>query len=408
MTRFAAGLALCAGLAVGLPSTADAAPRSSAKSSSRPAASRPAAKTPARSAAPTRPVMPPGAFVPGTGTEIPYAGDDFEQQGWSYIHRHPKSSREQDQQLRGPLGRSANDRWNEGPERGEPDQLEVVPTPAGGLPGSQQALLMRTLKSGIPGYTTNDVQQDDLISNMLNRIGTIPVGERPSVVARVWLPPFEQWEQRSGPQFGFRTSASTVTEKTKGGFFAMTEKEAEPYWPGMWIHYRAPVKLSAKEGGGIRPPSAYLTIRADRMGRDYRALEIPHAGWYTLGISYTPDGKVHYFASAGVDELTAADYLGSQWPYSYTARQFRTYFFDVCNLDNGRNWSTAFVIDDPKLYLVSSKRVESIVARRERASQQMAKRREMMAQRAAARAAGRQKPGNQRTASKSSGGNAPR
>src|SRR4051812_25678760 len=64
-------------------------------------------------------------FVPGTGTCIDYVSDDFEEKGWEFSHRPPKSSREQDKQERSPLGRSSNDRWHEGPERGEPDQIEV-------------------------------------------------------------------------------------------------------------------------------------------------------------------------------------------------------------------------------------------------------------------------------------------
>ena len=326
----------------------------------------------------------PSAFVPGSGTEIPYAGDDFESAEWNYIFRGPKSSREQDKQLRGPMGESRNDRWHEGPERGDPDQIEVVPTPPGGLPGSEHALLMRTLKSGIPGYVTGETQQDDLISNMLNRIGSIPVGERPSVVVRVWLPPADKWEQRQGPHFGFRTSASTITEKKAGGlFFLSSEKEAEPYWPGMWIHFR-PAIANSKDPKKNRPASAYLAVRGDRLGRDYHARELSF-GWWTLGMSYTGDGQVHYYASPGVDPLTAEDYLSSEWPYSYTARQFRTYFFDVCNHDDGRTWSTPFIVDDPQLYVVNAGRVQTIVARRERAAQQVAMRRskqqEMLAKR---------------------------
>ena len=96
-------------------------------------------QSPKRPAAPPKPQRSPSAFVPGSGTLIDYAGDDFEDPAWSFIHRHPKSSREQDQQLRGPMGRSTNDRWHEGPERGQPDQLETVPTPEGGLDGSTRA-----------------------------------------------------------------------------------------------------------------------------------------------------------------------------------------------------------------------------------------------------------------------------
>jgi len=325
------------------------------------------------------------AFVPGTGTFIDYASDDFEEADWKFVHQFPKSSREQDKMQRGPMGFSTNGRWHEGPERGQPDQIEVVPTPPGGLPGSRQALLLRTLNSGIPGYNSNDVQQDDLISNALARLrGGIPVSEQPSVVVRVYLPPAEQWERRSGPQFGFRTSASTLTTAKTAGLFSITrENEVEAYWPGMWIHFRAAGSRGAKAD------SAYIAVRGDRMGRDFRAKEIDQFGWWTLGMSYSADGMVHYYASPGVDDLTQADYISSQFPYSYRAQQMRTYFFDVCNLNNGRSWSTAFVVDDPKLYVQDARRVASIV-NRQLAQQQAA------AERQAARQAAREKYEKQR------------
>src|SRR5687767_9096014 len=88
-------------------------------------------------AAPARPSA--SAFVPGTGTCIEYVSDDFEEPGWAFSHRHPKSSREQDERTRSPMGASTNDRWHEGPERGQPDHIQVVATPRGGLEGSARA-----------------------------------------------------------------------------------------------------------------------------------------------------------------------------------------------------------------------------------------------------------------------------
>lgn len=324
----------------------------------------------------------PSAFVPGAGTRIDYAGDDFEDHTWEFIHRHPKSSREQDERVRMPMGTSNNDRWHEGPERGQPDQLETIPTPPLGIVGSERALLLRTLNSGIPGVRSGDVQQDDLIANCLNRLhGDIPVGERPSCTVRVYLPPVDQWEQRSGPQFGYRASVSTVaTKSTKVGIFSVgSSQEVEPYWPGMWIHFRARDTKNTKAG------TAYIAVRSDSMGHDFAAREITEFGWWTLGMSFSADGMVHYYASPGVDDLTPADYITSQYPYSYTARDFRTYFFDVCNRNDGRTWSTPFVIDDPALYVVNSQRVESIVKRQEEAAVRTAERQAEAAARTAER-----------------------
>jgi hypothetical protein len=147
----------------------------------------------------------------------------------------------------------------------------------------------------------------------------------------------------------------------------------------MWIHYRARDAKATKAG------TAYIAVRGDRLGRDFPAREITEFGWWTLGMSFSADGMVHYYASPGVDDLTQADYITSQYPYSFTARDFRTYFFDVCNLNNGRMWSTPFVIDDPELYVVNSQRVEGIVQRQEEAAARNAQRQAEAAERAALR-----------------------
>ena len=306
---------------------------------------------------------PGGSVIPGTGTHIDYVGDDFEDANWGFINNFPKSSREQDERLRSPTGKSTNDRWKEGPERGQPDQLKVVPTPPGGLPGSNYSLLMRTMNSGIPGTRTHIVQQDDLIANCISRLGsTISPGDIPNVVAHVYLPAADEWENRTGPHFGFRISASTVaTERVSKGFFgSRSETKVEPYWPGIWVHFRSKGSRGAKED------SAFLTVRGNTRGQDVRYKEIPveQFGWWTLGMSVTPNGQVHYYAKQGVEKLTAEDYLTSQFPYSYSAQSFRTFFFDVCNKDDGRTWSTPFIVDDPKLYLVNASRVAANVKRK--------------------------------------------
>lgn len=356
----------------------------------------------AASAAERSPSMPRSAstFIPGAGTYIEYASDDFEDESWEFVHRHPKSSREQDEQTRGPMGVSNNDRWHEGPERGQPDQIQLTPTPADGLEGSKHALLMRTLRSGVPGTISNDVQQDDLIANCTSRLrGGIPVSERPSCTVRVFLPPADQWENRSGPHFGFRASASTLTVGKTSGLFGMgRENEVEPYWPGMWIHFRSAGSRGAKED------SAYIAVRSNRMGHDFPAKDIAadEFGWWTFGMSFSADGMVHYYASPGVDELTAADYLTSQHPYGFQARQFRTYFFDVCNRNDGRTWSTPFVIDDPKLYVVDARRITSIVEQKQAQEVRNAERKAEAEARAAARQAAPKKTASRPTRSRRS------
>lgn len=317
------------------------------------------------------------ALVPGTGTKIDYVGDDLENPAWRFIHNHPKSSYKTDDRHRLPGGYSENDRWFEGIERGQPDVLKVIPTPAGGISGSQFALLTQTLHSGIPGFTSGRVEQDDLVVSNVNRIGTVPVRESPSVVARVYLPPAEQWEQRSGPHFGFRVQVTTTVRKSEqvgAGRFrssSRTYNALEPYWPGIWVHLVSPAD------GKTKTASAFLTVRGDRLGHDFKVKEIPaeEFGWWTFGMSLTPNGMVHYFARPGVDALTEGDHLTSQFPYGYRAEQFESMFFNVCNRNDGRTWSTAFVIDDPSFYLVQADRVNSLVVRKEQAAARQAARR---------------------------------
>jgi hypothetical protein len=128
----------------------------------------------------------------------------------------------------------------------------------------------------------------------------------------------------------------------------------------LWVHFRVKGQRGAKDDCAI------LTYRGDTRGRDIKCLDIPKEqfGWWTMGLSVTPDGMVHYYAKPGVEDLTAADYITSQFPYGFNAQRLRTFFFDVCNRNDGKTWSTPFLIDDPALYVVNSARIEQIVERK--------------------------------------------
>jgi hypothetical protein len=102
-------------------------------------------------------------LVPGTGQRITQVGDDFEDPKWDYIANEPKSSEEQDHQERLPSGHSANGRWAEGLKRGQPDVVKRVPTPPGGIPGSEGSMLLMSLYTGVPGVFSGQTHQDDFI-----------------------------------------------------------------------------------------------------------------------------------------------------------------------------------------------------------------------------------------------------
>jgi hypothetical protein len=283
--------------------------------------------------------------VPGAGKKIEQVGDDFEDEKWSYTFNNPKSSDEQDKNQRLPGGFSINGRWAESAMRGHPDVIQRVATPPGGLPGSNGALMFRTLHAGIPGVITHTGQQDDLLANVSTRVGNLSASRTPSVTTRVYVPPFEEFEKRTGNSFGFRLACTGLTQK-KESFWGGTE--VKPYWPGMFIWF------DSKSDGRHTEDSAHFIMRAGPIGQDLRVPdhEITGPGWWTLGMTCTPDGQIHFYIREGIEDLRPEDRVGSYWPYSYRCQQVQTFFYDVCNLDNGKEWSTSWIVDDPAVYVL--------------------------------------------------------
>ena len=281
-------------------------------------------------------------LVPGTGQPVRKGGDRFEKADWAYLPNWPKNSVENDEDPRWPQGESKNGRWFEGPKRGQPDVIRRVATPPGGLASSKASLMMRTLNSGIPNHRSFTMQQDDFIFSMPSGID---VRRMPSVVVRVFFPPFEQWENRNGPTFAFRTAVEPRNPKTRRvqGKNGRWEDEEPTYWPGIFVDFQS-------KDNGAKTDHAFLRIRANENGGEYNAVKITKTGWWTMGMSFTPDGRVHYYAKPGVEKLTQKDHLASETPYGDPAGTMTTYFFDVCNQDTGRNWSTVWIIDDPQAY----------------------------------------------------------
>ena len=287
--------------------------------------------------------------VPGTGTRVAY--DDMEDPSWSYELNLPKASSNLDNQERQPGGQSANGKWYESSLRGEPDIVKRVPTPAGGLPGSQGSLMMRTLYSGVPTYRTNKFQQDDLVFNAsMTTGGYISPSRTPNCIARVYLPPFNQWEKRTGTSFGIRADVIGTFHKNDGGgrgwFRRGPTTTVEPFWPGMFLQF------NSNSDGQNQEDSATILVRANEYGQDIPAKQITQTGWWTFGMTFTPDGRVHYYAKPGVGKFTPADLLASTIPYGTKVENFNTIFFNVVNQDDGRSWSTEWIVDDPEIYVL--------------------------------------------------------
>lgn len=283
--------------------------------------------------------------VPGTGIKLSQVGDDFEDENWKWIPNGAKASREQDEQVRNPTGFSNNKRWFESPKRGMPDHIVRVATPEGGLAGSKGALKVQTLNSGVPGVNSRQMEQDDLIMACSSKIGATSVSRNPNVVTRIWLPPFDQWENRSGSHFGYRIDVKTTkSESVKKFLFTTTKKSQEDYWPGFFIEFHS------SHDGRYKEDEAVLLIRGNNLGHEVKSLKLT-PGWWTLGMSVTGDGQVHFYGHQGVANLTAKDHLYSSFPYSYRAEYFATHFFNSCNMNDGQTWSTPIIIDDPAIYV---------------------------------------------------------
>ncbi len=280
--------------------------------------------------------------IPGSGTKIDQVGDDFEDPRWSYQFNLPKCFNNKDTTTAAnyPGGASANGRWFEGMKRGQPDVIRRVTPPAGGIPGSSGALLLTSLKTG-GQYPTYTLQQEDLIANVFKRVGKIPVTRRPNVVTRVWFPPFEEWENRPGNcHFAFRLALEQRPYVSQGG-------DDHIFWPGIFVNMIRNPK-AAEDGS---PYAMYMWMKASGRGTQIRGPQSTQTGWWTMGMSVSPDGKVNYFAKPGIEDLTANDMIGSDYPFGNRAVLFRNFFFNVCNGDNGRSWSGQFVIDDPTMFI---------------------------------------------------------
>jgi hypothetical protein len=295
------------------------------------------------------PVIAVQPVIPGTGIQVEQVGDDFEDPEWRWNHNWPKSSQNLDDNSNTPAGDSENGRWYEGIKRGHPDYIKRVSTPPGGLDGSTGSLLLRSLYTGIPYSPSREQQQDDLICDVMSNLdGAIPVGQAPNMVVRVFLPPVDKWENRSGCHFAFRCALDTTVREVSRGWFATESYRREVFYPGIFIDFEA------REDTGRDYDSAAIRIRGDGSGNDYKAREIAVTGWWTLGLSVTGDGMLHYYARPGVENLTAKDRLASHLAEGYRAERLRTFFFNVCNGDDGKTWSTEWIIDDPTVYVVKT------------------------------------------------------
>ena len=130
----------------------------------------------------------------------------------------------------GGLGRDASGR-----QEGQQGNGRVGQGRGPGSPPYCQMVAGRA-RAGIPGRLTYRMMQDDLIFNMSKAAGRgLSAADNPSVVTRVYLPPFAQWERRDGASFGFRCGCTTHAIITGKEHPDRGDFGVEEYWPGMFI-----------------------------------------------------------------------------------------------------------------------------------------------------------------------------
>lgn len=149
-------------------------------------------------------------------------------------------------------------------------------------------LSIRSVDNGDDAYPS----AEDMTSTYSDRLGRyLYAEEEPSVVAWIWLPPFDEWPQGTNLDnfrqwFAVRVTAYDPTQPYYDGF----------YWPGIYI---------ANDDDG---PCLVARV-GDGFGADTTIGRITTSGWWTVGLSWNAEGRTEYYAAPGRVVLTAADLL---------------------------------------------------------------------------------------------------
>jgi hypothetical protein len=172
---------------------------------------------------------------------------------------------------------TANAIWSPG-LRGVPEVLAVD----GGV------LSIRSIDNGDDPYPS----AEDMISTHADVIGReLTAAEGPSIVAWIWLPPFEQWPtgvNASGLRewFGVRVTARDLNLPERDGL----------YFPGIYVGTddEGPC-LIARVGDGYAPDVTIARVSA--------------TGWWSCGLAWNSAGVTEYYAAPDRVSLTSSDLL---------------------------------------------------------------------------------------------------
>ncbi len=149
-------------------------------------------------------------------------------------------------------------------------------------------LSVRSVDNGDDAYPS----AEDMLCTYADQIGRpLAASERPSIVAQVWFPPFDQWPAGTNAAgarewFGLRVTAYDADLPYNSG----------NYWPGIYV-------ATDDEG------PCFIARVGDGFSPDYTIGRIPAAGWWTLGISWNKEGRLECYAAPGRVTLTRNDLL---------------------------------------------------------------------------------------------------
>lgn len=151
--------------------------------------------------------------------------------------------------------------------------------------------------------------------------------ERPFCVAHIWLPPFNEWPTTPNYNGNYIYCGFRVTE-------TRTQQGALLY-PGIFLGR-----------DGTNNPVLYTRILAGFDGP--RGLLV--SGWWTVGIGWSAEGVISFYAAPGKVELTETDKFATDTAlFPVLMKSVNGWFLD-CSVEQGATVSSPWYFGDVQLF----------------------------------------------------------
>lgn len=200
-----------------------------------------------------------------------------------------------------------------GTQRGAPESIKVVHTPSSNVFSGKKSLQFyshnRNSQWRTDHHTTgteydnpDKEQQDDFFMPIIKKQGEKGwvATDTPAVLMHIYTEGISSTDEHQYTSLRMPI-VSKINRKYKG-------KNVRPWWPGIWIYQKPSsnkyiIKLR-------RPASSSMDVPFNFP----EAKKIQESTWWTLGLSITPDGNIHYFLTDSyVKNLTMKHYLTSSF-----------------------------------------------------------------------------------------------